>query len=223
MNNNRATRAERSGEGQLELVSLPTLAARIEYNPETLRRACRAGRIPAVKCGREWRVTRPVFDYIIKYGIPLEGIPVQVTEMTTVTEADEATILQPLAAQKAQKAKRKDAQTTDSKQVSASAVGNGLDAGIGCLLIIHPRGKAGIYVPFSRKSNRDSCRRTRNNHDNRPLELPYCYHSPPPVRNSHRKSSNCVPGSSATPPSFSKPGRLFRGHGFLYRSAPWSL
>lgn len=129
MNNNRATRVERSGEGQLELISLPTLAARIEYNPETLRRACRAGRIPAVKCGREWRVTRPVFDYIIKYGIPLEGIPVQVTEMTTVTEVDEATILQPLAAQKTQKAKRKDAQGVDSKQVSAAAVGKGLDAG----------------------------------------------------------------------------------------------
>jgi len=54
-----------------DLINVETFAASIQWHPESLRRACRQGRIDAVKLGRGWRISRAVADQIVKTGIPV--------------------------------------------------------------------------------------------------------------------------------------------------------
>jgi len=42
----------------LDLIPVDVYAPRIGWHPESLRRACREGRLCAVKVGREWRIPR---------------------------------------------------------------------------------------------------------------------------------------------------------------------
>jgi hypothetical protein len=54
----------------LELITTEALAAMIHWHPESVRRACRQGRIQAVKLGRGWRMPPQVTADILKNGIP---------------------------------------------------------------------------------------------------------------------------------------------------------
>ena len=46
------------------------LADLLEYHRESVRRACRAGRIKAIKIGREWRITQDEAGRILAEGLP---------------------------------------------------------------------------------------------------------------------------------------------------------
>lgn len=54
----------------LDMINIETFARGIQWHPESLRRACRQGRVRAVKLGRGWRIPRAVADEIVKNGIP---------------------------------------------------------------------------------------------------------------------------------------------------------
>ena len=46
------------------------VSAAVGFHEESIRRLIRAGRIPAIRCGRFWRVRQPDFDTILQQGIP---------------------------------------------------------------------------------------------------------------------------------------------------------
>ena len=53
-----------------DLIDIENFAASIQWHPESLRRACRQGRVAAIKLGRGWRISKEVAEGIIKNGIP---------------------------------------------------------------------------------------------------------------------------------------------------------
>ena len=54
----------------MDLIGIKTFAARIEWYEETLREACREGRVKAVKTGRNWKIPREIAEEIRRLGIP---------------------------------------------------------------------------------------------------------------------------------------------------------
>lgn len=59
-----------SAPSSLALITTEALAAMIHWHPESVRRACRQGRVQAVKLGRGWRVSPEVVQGIAQNGIP---------------------------------------------------------------------------------------------------------------------------------------------------------
>jgi hypothetical protein len=53
-----------------ELITTHSLGTMIHWHPESVRRACRQGRIEAVKLGRGWRLPPAATANILKNGIP---------------------------------------------------------------------------------------------------------------------------------------------------------
>lgn len=56
---------------QRDMLSPNQLAAIIGWHEESVRRAIRQGRIPAVKMGRNWRIQLETAEMIRQNGIPL--------------------------------------------------------------------------------------------------------------------------------------------------------
>ena len=55
----------------LDLIPVDIYAPQIQWHPESLRRACRQGRVNAVKIGREWRIPQAEAERIRQFGIPV--------------------------------------------------------------------------------------------------------------------------------------------------------
>ena len=54
----------------LQLLPLDVFAARVGWHVESVRRACRQGRLAAVKLGRGWRLPSHVVEQVMQNGIP---------------------------------------------------------------------------------------------------------------------------------------------------------
>ncbi len=57
-----------------ELITTHALGRMIQWHPESVRRACRQGRVRAVKLGRRWRVPPELVAEILQHGIPTNPI-----------------------------------------------------------------------------------------------------------------------------------------------------
>jgi excisionase family DNA binding protein len=53
------------------LFTVETVAAKIAWHPESLRRAIRAGRVHAIKLGKTWRISQVEIDRITTQGLPV--------------------------------------------------------------------------------------------------------------------------------------------------------
>lgn len=53
-----------------DMTDINDFAAVIQWHPESLRRACRQGRVAGKKFSRNWRIPKEVADDILKNGIP---------------------------------------------------------------------------------------------------------------------------------------------------------
>ena len=51
-----------------ELLGVDAVAAYLDIHPMTVYRWCRAGRLPALKVGKSWRVTRPALEEFVRRG-----------------------------------------------------------------------------------------------------------------------------------------------------------
>jgi hypothetical protein len=56
-----------------DLIGPKTLASKIDWHEESVRRALRQGRIKGIKLGRGWRISRGVLAEIMVNGIPPRG------------------------------------------------------------------------------------------------------------------------------------------------------
>lgn len=66
---------------ELKLFTTDEVAEIVHCNPETIRRKCRAGLIPAKKWGREWRISRSLIEFLVQNGLPQEAkAPTPVTD-----------------------------------------------------------------------------------------------------------------------------------------------
>jgi hypothetical protein len=54
----------------MDLIPVEVFAPKIGWHQESLRRACRQGRVKAVKLGRAWRIPRAEAEHIAQHGIP---------------------------------------------------------------------------------------------------------------------------------------------------------
>jgi excisionase family DNA binding protein len=52
-----------------ELLGVDAVAAYLAVHPMTVYRWCRAGRLPALKVGKSWRVTRPALEAFVRSGM----------------------------------------------------------------------------------------------------------------------------------------------------------
>jgi hypothetical protein len=53
-----------------DMAEINDFAAVIHWHPESLRRACRQGRVAGKKFSRNWRIPKEVAEDILKNGIP---------------------------------------------------------------------------------------------------------------------------------------------------------
>ena len=54
------------------MLTTEAFARQLQWHPESVRRACRQGRLAAVKLGNGWRIPPDVAEHVMKHGIPLE-------------------------------------------------------------------------------------------------------------------------------------------------------
>ena len=56
--------------GNKPIPTVNQVAAILQFHPESVRRAIRAGRIKAIKVGQEWRIPHEVAESILREGLP---------------------------------------------------------------------------------------------------------------------------------------------------------
>ena len=69
-NSSKLEKASRSKVETSEMFDLATVAPWLKWHQGSAARACRQGRIVAVKVGNEWRVSAETLEDILKNGIP---------------------------------------------------------------------------------------------------------------------------------------------------------
>ena len=58
----------------LQLMTIPEVAAYLRVDRSTVWRWCVAGKLPAFKAGRSWRIHRSVIEQIVEAGLPPEDM-----------------------------------------------------------------------------------------------------------------------------------------------------
>ena len=76
-----------------DILTVEQTARYLQVNPETVRRAARSGRIPAVRIGRHWRIRRADLDAMFSEAVVDRGLVEMAEEAMAEVEAGQAEMI----------------------------------------------------------------------------------------------------------------------------------